>query len=99
MKLDVVELNLELPDLLVARLVGGKDPRGVETLALGARDLVAGRVLLPLQSLELGNEALAARLERRELLQLGVRVQAAVAEARPRVFEMIPHVGGVEHDG
>ena len=99
LKLDVVQLNLELTDLLIAHLVGGKNPRRIETLALGARDLVAGRVLLPFQSFELGDETFAARLERRQLLQVGIRVEAAVAQAGASFFEVIPHVRGVEHDG
>ena len=99
LKLDVVQLNLELTDLLIARLVGGKNPGRIETLALGTRNLVAGRVLLPFQSFELGDETFAARLERGQLLQVGIRVEAAVAQAGASLFEVIPHVRGVEHDG
>ncbi len=46
--LDLIELDLELPDLLRARLVRGENRRRIQALPLGARDLVAGGVLLAL---------------------------------------------------
>ena len=59
--LDGVELDAELLDLLRARAVRLLDRRRVVTLTLGARDLVARRVLLPLQSLELRDDPTPAR--------------------------------------
>ena len=79
--LDLIELDLELPNLLTARLAGGKKRRRVLALPLGARDLVAGGVLLPLEAFDLGNQTPAARLERRQLLEIRVGLEAAVANA------------------
>ena len=59
--LDRVELDAELLDLLRARAVRLLDRRRVVTLPLGARDFVAGRVLLPLQRLELRDDPTARR--------------------------------------
>ena len=80
--LDRVELGLELLDLLAALAVGREDGARVAPLPLRARDLVAGRVLLALQPLDLAESAArAARLERGERLEVGVGVEAAVPEA------------------
>ena len=72
-----------MPSCLIccgARPVGFLDRRRVVTLPLGPRDLVARRVLLPLQPLELGNQPAARRLERGELLERLVGIEPAVAQ-------------------
>jgi hypothetical protein len=71
------ELDLELLDLLAARLAGFVELLDVLPLALGARDLIARRVLLALQTFDLRNQAPAMRFRRGELLQLGRHAEAA----------------------
>ena len=75
--------DLELPDLLRR---GPCSPRRVARRpgpgASGARDFVAGGVLLALEPLDLGNQAPALGFERRELLEIGVGIEAARCEAR-----------------
>ena len=88
---------LELLDLLRAAAVRLLDRRRVVPLPLGARDLVARRVLLALQSLELGNEAAPRRLERGDLLEHLVGIEPAVAQARADLLDVIANVGGIEH--
>ena len=78
--LDRVELDAELLDLLRARAVGFLDRRRVLALPLGARDLVARRVLLPLQPFDLGNQPAARGLERGDLLERLVGIEPAVAQ-------------------
>ena len=79
--LDLIELDLELPDVLRARLAGGKERRRVQALPLGARDFVAGRVLLALEPSISGISRRRLRLERRQLLEIGVGVEAAIRNA------------------
>ena len=95
--LDGVDLHLEVPDLLRTGLVGGKNGRRIESLPLGARHLVARCILLALQSLHFRNEAPPARFGRRDLLEIGVGVEAASTQPHPDGFEVIAHVRGVEH--
>ena len=80
--LDLIDLDLELADLLRARFVRRENVRGVLALALRARHFVARRVLIALEPFELGDQSAPARLERRQLLELGVRLQAAIARGR-----------------
>ena len=95
--LGLIELDLELADVLPARLVRGKERRGVLPLPLGARDFVAGGVLLPLEALDLRDQPPAARLERRQLLEIRVGIEAAVLQAGADLVEVIAHESGVEH--
>ena len=95
--LDLIELDLELPDLLRARLVRGEDVARVLALTLRACDLVAGRVLLPLQPFDFRDQAPPPRFERRELLEVGVRLQPAVLQRRADVVEVFADVGSIEH--
>ena len=78
--LDGVELHPQLLDLLRPRAVGLLNRRGVLALRSGARDLVARRVLLPLQALDLGNEPAPGRFERGELFERLVGIETAVAK-------------------
>ena len=71
--LDLIELDAELADLLRPLTVGLEDGARVFALPLRARDFVAGRILLALQTFELGNQPPAAVLERRQLLELARR--------------------------
>ena len=68
--------------------------RRVLPLALRARDLVAGRVLLALQPLDLGDQPPAPGFERRQLLEIGVGIEAAVAEAGADLVDVIAHEAG-----
>ena len=96
MLLDLVELDFDLPDLLRACLVGRKDRGRVLSLTLGARDLVAGGVLLALQALELGNQTTTPELQRRKLFQLGVQTQTAVLQSVTDLLDVIStYVGSI----
>ena len=95
--LDLIELDFELTDLLRPRLVRREDRRGVFPLSFRARDLVAGRVLIALQPLELGDQPATSVLERRQLLQLGIRLKASIHEACSDGIHVLTNVRGVEH--
>ncbi len=95
--LGLIELDLELADLLRAGLAGGKERGRVLTLPLGARDFVAGGVLLALEPLDLGNQPPPPRFERRQLLEIGVDIEAAVAKRGADLLEVIAHECGVYH--
>ena len=69
----------------------------VLALPLGPRHFVARRVLLALQPLELGNQAAAPVFERRQLLELAVRVHAAALQAAFHVLLMLSHVSRIQH--
>ena len=95
--LDLIDLDLELPDLLRPCLVRGEDPRRILPLTLGARDLVAGGILLALEALDFRNQAAAARFECRKLFQLGVHREPAVLVRRADLVQVIADVGGIDH--
>ena len=95
--LDRIELNPELLDLLRPVAIGFLDRRRILALAFGARDLVAGGVLLALQSLELGNDAAPGRLEGRDILERFVLIESAVEQTCAHRFDVIAHVRRVEH--
>src|SRR5206468_1344309 len=94
--LDRVELGAQLFDLLRARAVRFLDRRGVEALTLRARDLVARRILKTLQAFELGNDPPARVLERRDVLERLVAIDAPIAQACAHGLGMIANKGGVE---
>jgi hypothetical protein len=94
---DVIHLDLELTDLLRARLVGGKNGGRVQALALGARNFVTRRVLLALEPFEFRDQPAPVRLQRRELLELGVRLQAAVSQAGADIFHVFANIRRIEH--
>ena len=95
--LDGIDLNAELPDLLRAGTVGVLDRRRVEALPLGFRDLVARRILLALQPLELRNQAPPRGFERGDLFERFVGIHPAPAETAPDVVDVIPHERRIEH--
>jgi hypothetical protein len=97
LEFDLIDLDLNLPDLLRARFVGDEDVRRVLTLPLCAGDLVARGVLLAFQSFEFGNEPPPAGFERRELLEFVVGLKTPVSEAGANVIEVLSHEGGIEH--
>ena len=90
---DRIELEAELLDLLRARPVRFLDRRRVVPLPLRLRDLVARRVLLALQTFELGDEPAPRRFERRDVLERLVGIEAAVAQAGADLFDVIADVG------
>jgi hypothetical protein len=94
---DRVELNPLLLDFLRAGATGFLHRRGVLAHALGARDLVARRILQPLQPLTLRDEPAAGRLERGNLFEGFVGVEAAVGEAPANVFNVIANKRRIEH--
>ncbi len=96
--LDRIRLELEAADLLRPRLVGGKDRARILPLALGPRDIFGGRVLLPLQSLELGDQLAAPSLERGKLLQLGLGAHSPVLQRRTDVLSVFAQVRRIDHD-
>jgi hypothetical protein len=67
------------------------------SLALRARDLIAGGVLFTLETLELGDQPASARFERGELLELGVRRNATVPQARADLLEVFSQIRRIEH--
>jgi len=78
--LDRVELEAFLLDLLGPRPIGFLYRRRVLPHALGTRDLVARRVLLTLQPFELGDDPPPRGLERCDLFERLVGIEAAVAQ-------------------
>src|SRR3954447_7525407 len=95
--LDLIELDFQPADLLTARFVGRKDVGGIFALPLGAGDLVAGGILIPLEAFHFGDQPAAARFEDGNLLQVSVRIQATIAQARSDVLHVIAHESGIEH--
>lgn len=85
--------------LLRPLLVSLEDSAGVLPLALGSRHLIARRVLLPLQPLELGDQPAPAILEHRQLLELAVHVQSPALQAAFHLIPMVAHESRVKHDG
>ena len=89
--------TLELLDLLRALPVGLLDLRRIQPLSLRARHLVARRVLLALQALELRQQSPASRLEGCQVFQLGGQVNATVLQSCANGLEIVPEKGGIEH--
>ena len=95
--LDRVEVRLELLDRLAALAVGGEHGARVAPFLLRARDLLARRVLLALERLDLDNHRAPARVERRERLEVGVGVDAAVPEAGPHDVRVVADERWIDH--
>jgi hypothetical protein len=95
--LDRIELRFEHLDLLRPQAVGLAHRRRIDALARRARDLVARRVLLPLQPLDLRNDPPPRRLERGEILERLVRIDPAAAQPCTDEFGVFAHVDRVEH--
>ena len=85
---------LDIGRALLARLV---KMRRVLTLALGSRNLFAGRILLLVQALELRNDLTPGGFERHDLFERLVRIGAAPAQPLPDLLEVIANIGRVEH--
>src|SRR5439155_5325323 len=95
---DAVALHAKLLDLGGARLVRFLYLRRVLALPLGLSNGVAGRVLLALQPFQLGDDAAPGRLERHNLLKQLIGIEAAPAQPRAHLIDVIADVGRVEHD-
>ena len=95
--LDAVQLDRQLPDLLRSLPVRLEDRGGVPALPLGPRHLVAGRVLLALEPLELRDQPPPPVLERGQRLELAVGVEAAIAQAAAHLILMVAHEDGIQH--
>ena len=80
--LHLVQLDAELPNLLRPLAIRVEDGARVLALPLRSRHFVAGRVLVALQPLELGNQPSAPVLQRGQLFELAVDVHAAALQAR-----------------
>src|SRR5262245_56117301 len=96
--LDAVELSVELLDVLGARAVGFLHGRGVLAGALGARDLLGGRILLTLESFDFRDQPSPSRLERDNLLESLIGIEAAVAQTCTDCVDIVANEAGVEHD-
>lgn len=95
---DCVELDAELFDVLRPRAAGLLNLRRIETLPLGARNFVAGGVLLALQPFDLRQQSPSAGFERRQVLELAREVSPSVPQAIANGLEVVSKKGGVEHD-
>ena len=84
-------------NLLRPLTIGLEDAARVLALPLRARNLVARRILIALQPLELGNQPPPPVLERRELFELCVDVPAAVLQPASDFFPVIAHISRVKH--
>jgi hypothetical protein len=94
---DLIHLYFQLTDLLAACSVRREDGRGVEALALRARDFVTCGILFPLQTLQLRNEPAAPGFQRRNLLEFRVRFEAAISIASTHIFQPVAKHSWVEH--
>ena len=56
-----------------------------------------GGILIALEPFHLGDQPAPARFERGDLLQVSVRIQATIAQARSDVLHVIAHKSGIEH--
>src|SRR5207244_2387333 len=93
-----LELDLELfdpPRALATRFMNLRD---VQTLPSRARDLVTRGVLFALETFELGQQAAAARFERRELIQLGRHVEAAFLQTSANGVELVSEECRIHHN-
>ncbi len=90
---------LKLSNLLRPLTIGLEDVARVLALPLRARNLVARRILIALQPLELGNQPAPPVLERRKLFELGIGVHAAILQPAFDVFLVIAHISRVKHGG
>ena len=95
--LDLIQLDAKLSNLLRPLTIGLQDAARVLALALCARNLVAGRILIALQSFELGNQPAPLVLERRQLFELAVSVHPAILQTAFDVFLVIAHINRVKH--
>jgi hypothetical protein len=66
-------------------------------LTLRACHFIASGVLLALLAFGLGNQASTPRLQRREMFQIGIRIQATISIRRADIIEAIAYEGRVNH--
>ena len=95
----LVELDAELSNLLRARTIGLEDGAGIFALTFRTRDFVARRVLVTLQTFELGYQPAATVLQNRERFELAVGVHAAALQPALHVFLVISNKSRIKHDG
>jgi UTP--glucose-1-phosphate uridylyltransferase len=95
--LHLIQLNAELTYLLRPLAIRLEDGARVFSLPLGSCHFVPGRVLLTLETFELGNQPPAPILQRRKLLQLAVHAEAASFQAALYLFLMFAHVCRIKH--
>src|SRR5204863_9430974 len=91
------QLNIEPFDVRVARAARFLNRGGVLALTLRLRDRVARGILLTLQFFNFFNGAAAQTVERRDLLERLVGINAAISQARPHQFNVLAHKPWVEH--
>ena len=93
-----LELGVQLLDPLrpLARLAANTLD-GVLPESLEARDLLAGGVLLALQGLDLDDPGPAPLVERHQLGEQGVGLQAAVLQPGTNLVEVFANEGGIQH--
>jgi UTP--glucose-1-phosphate uridylyltransferase len=94
---DLIELDAELADLLRSLAVRFEDRARVFSLTLGARNLIAGRILIALQTFELGNQTPAPVLQRGELFELAVNRETAAFQAALHLVLVVADVRRVKH--
>jgi len=92
-----VELRVGLLDLRRTLAVGLLNFRGVLPLSLRFGHLVSRRVLLALQSFELGQEPATTGLERRKLLELARQVDAAIGKCGLDSCDVVSEKGRIDH--
>ncbi len=95
--LDGVELDAELLDLLIALPARLLDVGRVLPLALRLGDLVARRVLLAFEALVLTDEPLPQALERRDVFERLVGIEAAVSQPFTDLLDVVTNVCGIQH--
>ena len=95
--LDLIQLDADLADLLRPLAVCLENRACVLPLALRARDFVAGRVLIALQALELGDEPPAPVFQRGQLLELAVDIQPTALEAPLHFLLVLPYESRIKH--
>ena len=94
---DRVEVRFEPLDRLAALAICGEHGARVAPFLLRAGDLLAGRVLIALERLDLDNHRAPARVERRKRVEVGVGVDAAVPEAGPHDVRVIADERWIDH--
>ena len=95
--LDRLDFRLQFLDPLAAFAVGREHRARVAPFLLGPRDLLPRPVLLLLEALGLRDDGAAARLDRGELLEIAVGVEAPIAQAGSNQFGIVADEVGIEH--
>ena len=95
--LDHLELGAQQLDLLIARPTLFLDGSDIEALTFGARDLITGGVLLPLQSFDLRQQTPPTVFKRRELLELTRKIGPACRETRTHGLGIVAQESRIDH--